>query len=99
MTTSKSSIDEFERQWVDGEQWIDGSLSESEGLATNFFMLLGYGKENMPTYVSIQMWNVDIEKKIVSEFFILGLEDDRFALRRKLWEMLGRLRGINESNQ
>lgn len=99
MKSSKSSIDEFERQWVDGEQWIDDSLSESEGLATNFFMLLGYGKENVPTYVNILMWNVDTEKKIESEFFILGLEDDRFALRRKLWEMLGRLRGINESNQ
>lgn len=93
MTVQEDDLKEFERQWVDGERWISSSMREHEGVSTSYYGLLVNGKENMPTSVTIQMWDDHSLLRVVGTFLLVGLTKDPAAVRRKLWEMLGRLRG------
>lgn len=96
---NEDDLKEFERQWVDGNNWISQSMREHESVSTSYFGLLVNGQKNMPTEISVRM--VDAHAKVIlkSAFFLVGLTKDPTAVRRKLWEMLGRLRGIHESNE
>lgn len=94
----EDDLKEFERQWVDSEKWIGDSMREHEGVSTTYYGLLTNGKENMPTSVTILMWDDHSLLRVVGTFLLVGLTKDPTAVRRKLWGMLGRLRGVYESN-
>lgn len=100
MIANEDDLKEFERQWVDGEKWIGESLREREGVSTNFFTLLTNGRQQMPTGITIRLYDWDNDRDgVVGVFFLVGLKSDPFAVRRKLWELLGRLRGISKTNE
>ena len=90
---NEDDLKEFERQWVDGEHWISQSMREHEGAATDYYGFLNNDKENMPTGITLRMWDHHSRASVVSAFCLVGLTKDPTAVRRKLWEMLGRLRG------